>query len=93
MEFYIIEHFNEYNDFISKRIKSHSAIEALSEFYSYLYSINDIGTKCISKADNIEEAIRIFEKLDNAYHIHITNIYTIGNWIYCTEVEDEEAEL
>lgn len=86
MEFYIVEYYE--NDIVTaKRFKAENSIKAVSEFYSYL-NYDRVGTKCISKADTVEEAVEIFNRFDHN-NINIINIYTIGNWVYCTEVADE----
>ena len=89
MEYYIVEYEDRNDGVYSNKFKAENAIIAVSKFYTY-WNCEGLGTKCISRADTIEEAIAIFDKFDTN-KIHIVNIYTMGNWIYCTEVEDEDS--
>ena len=91
MDYYIIE-YEDSGILTSVRFKATTAIEALSKFYAQVSSKNDIGVKYISRADTIKEAIELFHRLGNIYYIYIANIYTLGDWIYCTEKADDSDE-
>lgn len=71
------------------KVLATDAKQALYSFYARNGSDDPIIEKAIMAQDDIEGAIELLNKLLHLCCGEILNIFTIGNWVYCTEVKED----
>lgn len=86
---YCIEYTNDiFSDGFIYKTRANNVNEAIGNFFINMNGEDNIAQTAIQAMETPDKAIALFERLDHNNN-QIRNIFTIGNWIYCTEEEDE----